>query len=87
MIHTENLTKKFGNVVAVENLNLDIKEGEVFGFLGSKWCRKNNYCQDACKPHRPDQRQRKGRRVHGRRAGHRYTQECWATNRDSWNVR
>ena len=34
MIHTENLTKKFGNVLAVENLNLDIKEGEVFGFLG-----------------------------------------------------
>jgi ABC-2 type transport system ATP-binding protein len=34
MIHTENLTKKFGNILAVENLNLDIKEGEVFGFLG-----------------------------------------------------
>ena len=34
MIHTENLTKKFGNVPAVENLNLEIKEGEVFGFLG-----------------------------------------------------
>jgi ABC-2 type transport system ATP-binding protein len=34
MIHTENLTKRFGNVVAVENLSLDIKEGEVFGFLG-----------------------------------------------------
>ncbi len=34
MIHTENLTKKFGNVVAVENLSLDIREGEVFGFLG-----------------------------------------------------
>ena len=34
MIHTENLTKKFGNVLAVENLSLDIKEGEVFGFLG-----------------------------------------------------
>lgn len=34
MIHTENLTKNFGNVLAVENLNLDIKEGEVFGFLG-----------------------------------------------------
>jgi ABC-2 type transport system ATP-binding protein len=34
MIHTENLTKKFGNVLAVDGLNLDIKEGEVFGFLG-----------------------------------------------------
>jgi ABC-2 type transport system ATP-binding protein len=34
MIHTENLTKKFGNVLAVEGLNLDVAEGEVFGFLG-----------------------------------------------------
>ena len=34
MIHAESLTKKFGNVLAVENLDLDIKEGEVFGFLG-----------------------------------------------------
>jgi ABC-2 type transport system ATP-binding protein len=34
MIHTENITKKFGDVLAVENLNLDVKEGEVFGFLG-----------------------------------------------------
>ena len=34
MIHTENITKKFGNVLAVDGLNLDVREGEVFGFLG-----------------------------------------------------
>jgi ABC-2 type transport system ATP-binding protein len=34
MIHTESLTKKFGGVLAVDNLNLDVPEGEVFGFLG-----------------------------------------------------
>jgi ABC-2 type transport system ATP-binding protein len=34
MIKTENLTKKFGDVVAVDSLTLDIPEGEVFGFLG-----------------------------------------------------
>jgi len=34
MIHTENLTKTFGNNLAVENLSLDITEGEIFGFLG-----------------------------------------------------
>lgn len=34
MIHTENLTKKFGEVLAVEDLNLNVSEGEVFGFLG-----------------------------------------------------
>lgn len=34
MIHTENLTKQFGDTLAVDNLNLDVAEGEVFGFLG-----------------------------------------------------
>ncbi len=34
MIHTKNLTKKFGDVVAVDDLTLDVREGEVFGFLG-----------------------------------------------------
>ncbi len=34
MIHTESLTKRFKTTLAVENLNLDIHEGEVFGFLG-----------------------------------------------------
>jgi len=34
MIHTENLTKSFGDHLAVDRLTLDIGEGEVFGFLG-----------------------------------------------------
>jgi ABC-2 type transport system ATP-binding protein len=34
MIEIKNLTKKFGDFVAVENLTLTINEGEVFGFLG-----------------------------------------------------
>ena len=34
MIDAENLTKKFGDFIAVENLTLHVKEGEVFGFLG-----------------------------------------------------
>ena len=34
MIHTENLTKKFNKAVAVQDLTLDVAEGEVFGFLG-----------------------------------------------------
>jgi ABC-2 type transport system ATP-binding protein len=34
MIKTENLTKKFGDNLAVDRLTLDIGEGEVFGFLG-----------------------------------------------------
>lgn len=34
MIHTQNLSKRFGTVQAVNNLDLDVHEGEVFGFLG-----------------------------------------------------
>lgn len=34
MIKTENLTKKFSATLAVDSLNLEVKEGEVFGFLG-----------------------------------------------------
>jgi ABC-2 type transport system ATP-binding protein len=34
MITTQNLTKKFDQITAVENLSLEIPEGEVFGFLG-----------------------------------------------------
>jgi ABC-2 type transport system ATP-binding protein len=34
MIHTENLSKRFKETLAVDDLNLDISEGEVFGFLG-----------------------------------------------------
>lgn len=33
-IEIMNLTKNFGDVVAVNNIQLSIKEGEVFGFLG-----------------------------------------------------
>ena len=34
IIETEGLTKKYGSQIAVNNLNLQILEGEVFGFLG-----------------------------------------------------
>jgi ABC-2 type transport system ATP-binding protein len=33
-IQTRNLTKRFGDVVAVDGLDLHVEEGEVFGFLG-----------------------------------------------------
>ena len=33
-IETKNLTKKYDDFVAVDNLNLKIKKGEIFGFLG-----------------------------------------------------
>jgi ABC-2 type transport system ATP-binding protein len=34
MIRTVNLTKRYGNLVALSNLNLEINEGDCFGFIG-----------------------------------------------------
>jgi ABC-2 type transport system ATP-binding protein len=34
MIHAEGLTKRFGEITAVDRVSLDVEEGEVFGFLG-----------------------------------------------------
>ncbi len=34
MIHTEHLTRQFNGITAVQDLNLDIAAGEVFGLLG-----------------------------------------------------
>jgi len=34
IIEAHNLTKNFGDLTAVENLSLDVEEGEILGFLG-----------------------------------------------------
>jgi ABC-type multidrug transport system, ATPase component len=34
IIETEHLTRRFGEAVAVDNLNITVEEGEIFGLLG-----------------------------------------------------
>ena len=34
MIKTENLTKKFGELFAIKGIELDLKQGDLFGFIG-----------------------------------------------------
>lgn len=34
VIEIKNLTKKYGNARGVSDINLDVKEGEIFGFIG-----------------------------------------------------
>ncbi len=33
-VETEGLTKRYGDLLAVDSLNLSIEEGEIFGLLG-----------------------------------------------------
>ena len=40
IIQFENITKRFGKVVAVDNVNLSIQEGEFFALLGPSGCGK-----------------------------------------------
>jgi ABC-2 type transport system ATP-binding protein len=48
MITVENLTKKFGEVTAVENLTFKVEEGEVFGFLGPNGAGKTTTIRMLC---------------------------------------
>lgn len=40
IISIDSLTKKFGDVIGVENLTLHIKDGEFVAFLGPSGCGK-----------------------------------------------
>ncbi len=35
VVHVENLSKRFGETVAIESLSLDVREGEILGLLGT----------------------------------------------------
>jgi ABC-2 type transport system ATP-binding protein len=48
VIDTENLTKKFGNLTAVESLTLHVNDGEVFGFLGPNGAGKTTTVRMLC---------------------------------------
>ena len=48
MIETENLTRKFGGLTAVDNLTLRVDEGEIFGLLGPNGAGKTTTVRMLC---------------------------------------
>ncbi len=54
VLQTRGLTKKYGSLNAVMDLNLDIHEGEVFGFLGPNGAGKTTSINMMCGLLKPD---------------------------------
>jgi ABC-2 type transport system ATP-binding protein len=48
LIETENLTKKFGDLIAVDSVTLRVEEGEVLGFLGPNGAGKTTTVRMLC---------------------------------------
>jgi ABC-2 type transport system ATP-binding protein len=48
MIETTNLTKKFGNLTAVDSVNIDVEQGTIFGLLGPNGAGKSTIISMLC---------------------------------------
>ncbi|HJN37293.1 MAG TPA: ABC transporter ATP-binding protein [Gammaproteobacteria bacterium] len=55
IIDVKNLVKKFGDFTAVNQLSLEVKKGEVFGFLGPNGCGKTTTIRMLCGLLTPDE--------------------------------
>jgi len=54
VLRTQDLTKRFGDLVAVSGLSLEVYEGEVFGFLGPNGAGKTTSINMICGLLKPD---------------------------------
>lgn len=48
VIHTDNLTKRFGSFTAVDRLSFSVSRGEIFGFLGANGAGKTTAMRMLC---------------------------------------
>ena len=48
VIEANNLTKRFGNFTAVDHISFEVKEGEIFGFLGANGAGKTTAMRILC---------------------------------------
>src|SRR5262245_57421144 len=47
-VHIDNLTKRFGDFVAVDRVSIDVGRGEIFGFLGPNGAGKSTTIRILC---------------------------------------
>ena len=47
-ITANNLTKKFGDFIAVDAISFEVKKGEIFGFLGANGAGKTTAIKMLC---------------------------------------
>ncbi len=55
MIEARNLTKRFGDIVAVDHINATIKDGSVFGLIGTNGAGKSTFLRMMSGVLRPDE--------------------------------
>src|ERR1035441_7948691 len=53
VIKTNELTKRFGDFVAVDKISFEVKKGEIFGFLGANGAGKTTAMRMLCGLSRP----------------------------------
>ena len=56
MIVTRALTKRYGRVLAVDRVDLEVREGDRYGFLGPNGFRQDHGGADAARPGVRDER-------------------------------
>ena len=54
MIRVENLSKSFGKIKALDNVTAEIKEGSIFGLIGSNGAGKSTFMRLLCGIYRAD---------------------------------
>ena len=62
-IETKQLTKTYSGLKAVDNLNISVESGEIFGLSRTQWSWKNNRCFNAMHDSKTNLWHRNGQRI------------------------